>query len=404
MAEGMDKQAAAQVRRCFQSKPARITELSDDEVARIQSRTSHRFPSEHLRTIACEWLAILRAPPGERGMHLAWESWHRLLTALVAAMSAPGGFLIESFGLLLQGSRRAAYVVDTVEDAAPASTERQACEELAQLLNQLFGVCLADRTALVKTRACLLVANHLFKLYFHLNNLRMIPSLLRTINSQGFPPLSSFPISQLVTHKFYVGRLELLQGNYAAATEALSFAFRRCPRAAYANKKACLLFLIPLQLLHGCLPPPALLRDFPLPLYQELLTIVKTGNLVAFDQLLEDEQDLFIRLGILILLQKLRLLVFRVFIARLVRLAAATSSCILPGCQIGSRIGPHLHIAILPPLLPTLDPAEIECLLANIAARKLLKCSISHARQIVIFSKGETFSPLMVSLMNPRTR
>ena len=47
-----------------------------------------------------------------------------------------------------------------------------------------------------------------------LNTVNLCKNLIRSVESPGFPALTEFPVSQLVTYKFYVGKLDVFNGSY----------------------------------------------------------------------------------------------------------------------------------------------------------------------------------------------
>ena len=53
-----------------------------------------------------------------------------------------------------------------------------------------------------------------FQVYFRLNTLRMCKSLINAVNSPQFLSFDSFPASQRVTYRFYVGRLAIFDEEY----------------------------------------------------------------------------------------------------------------------------------------------------------------------------------------------
>ena len=100
------------------------------------------------------------------------------------------------------------------------------------------------------------VINNLFKIYFELNNLRLCQNLIRAVEGPGFPKAlegetiegRSFSVAQLVTYKYFVGRLSLLNSQFARSEAQLHFAFVRCPASAHRNKRLILRYLVPVHL------------------------------------------------------------------------------------------------------------------------------------------------------------
>ena len=64
-----------------------------------------------------------------------------------------------------------------------------------------------------KRMAALSIAVTLFKIYVALNNPQLGRNLIAAIQSPSFPPFNSFPASQRVTYRYYLGRMAILDDN-----------------------------------------------------------------------------------------------------------------------------------------------------------------------------------------------
>lgn len=61
-------------------------------------------------------------------------------------------------------------------------------------------------------------------------------------------------MGDMVTYRYYVGRLNLFEDQYEAAEENLEYALAHCYKDAVANKKRILRYLVPVKLLRGRFP------------------------------------------------------------------------------------------------------------------------------------------------------
>ena len=136
---------------------------------------------------------------------------------------------------------------------------------------------------------------------------------------------------EMVTYRYYVGRLNMFEDQYDLAEKNFDYALRHCHRSAVANKKRILNYLVPVKLLRGRLPTskckfygllfeyccivllivPVALTTIPLLYMSSSVTLVlhkyslhefvplsngmRTGNLMEFSDGLMKSQDLFIR-------------------------------------------------------------------------------------------------------------
>ncbi len=203
--------------------------------------------------------------------------------------------------------------------------------------------------------------------------------------------LLHIPLSQAITYRYYTGRLEMYEDAYPAADAALSFAFFNCPVDSPTNKRRILEALVPIRLHLGIVPADALLAKYGLA--EQLGGIVRGvryGDVCSFRAALEEHQDAFIRAGTYLLLERLQTLVLRTFVKRCAAhlhtnklrfsvLAAALSS---PG--VGHPSYP-------------VDVDELECLLATLVHKRLVKGYISHRPPFLVIANEKAF-PSITSL------
>lgn len=213
--------------------------------------------------------------------------------------------------------------------------------------------------------------NVLFRMYFSLNQLRQCKFLTGAVESGAFPPLeppppsaqpppppsgpgsfrgfTGFPMSQLVTYRYYTGLLALYDEDYSrgewalvhgtrarfgrsgtssrglpcvrflpapsqtspsdhltrpsaplpstAANVCLTYALEHCQASYTHNRRRILEALVPVRLLLGQLPSPALLAAHGLQRYAGIAEGVRTGNLSAFGAALAEHREVFIASG-----------------------------------------------------------------------------------------------------------
>ena len=240
-----------------------------------------------------------------------------------------------------------------------------------------------------KRMATLPLACELFKTYFKLDTLQMCKNLTRTLEAPNAIPLDSFPVGQLVTYRFYTGRLAVFDENYAKADADLSFAFAHCHVAAARNKGRVLQYLIPVKLLLGQLPRPELLRRYDLPHYGPVAAAVRSGDVRLLDGALAAHGPLFIRAGTFLLLEKLRNGVYRTLLKRVHNIQK----------QREPQRAFQLPIALFQAALgwcgsEGMDLDECECILANLIYRKYVKGYLSHKQRVLVLSKVNPFPPL----------
>ena len=109
------------------------------------------------------------------------------------------------------------------------------------------------------------------------------------------------------------------------------------------------------------------------------------GDMVALEDAIQTNMDLFIQSGVFSVLERLRLVTLKNFIKRVTMAVNAT-----PELQLANKpnhINLHLLYRPLRKWDDELDLDELECLIANLMGNGLLKGYISHERRILVLSK-----------------
>lgn len=266
------------------------------------------------------------------------------------------------------------------------SNEESKLKEATKTLINCFRMINGDRSPLEisKRWGALYIVNTLLKINFQLNTVSMCKHLIKAIESPGFPDLQGFPISHLVTYKFYAGRLELFNARYKEAAEALSLAFRRCLPSKVNNRRQILISLIPAQMHLGKFPKLSLLRKYHLLEQFELLTTsIKRGNLRDYNRAMEQHKSFFIAKGIYLALVTLKLLTYRNLFKKVYLLLAKQEKIPLP-----------LFVGVCQRLGIEMDMDEIECIFVNLIYNGLAKGYLSHKYAYIVLSQKNAFPSL----------
>jgi hypothetical protein len=84
---------------------------------------------------------------------------------------------------------------------------------------------------LSKKRGCLFIVNQLFSIYFKLNLITMCDQIIPTLNARLKADQQRYvPKRDMVTYRFFRGRLALMKDEFAAAEQDLDYAFAKCHR------------------------------------------------------------------------------------------------------------------------------------------------------------------------------
>ncbi|KAL3119886.1 hypothetical protein niasHT_007014 [Heterodera trifolii] len=255
-------------------------------------------------------------------------------------------------------------------------------EESAASIMESYRICVAERSdATTKKVAILSLTNQLFRIYFGINRLHLLKPLIRSIDHVG-ELYDRFSLADKITYKYFLGRKAMFDMDLSRAEEALTFAFEHCPAQFKHNKRLILMYLVPVKMFLGHMPTQQLLVRYSLGQFADVAASVKDGNLRELNLALQKHQHFFIKCGIFLMLEKLKVITYRNLFKR-----------------VASILNTHLikldaFLAVLRFLGTDIDADELSCILANLIAQKKIKGYISHQRQTLVISKQTPFPSL----------
>ncbi|KAI5843883.1 hypothetical protein DFP73DRAFT_527139 [Morchella snyderi] len=260
-------------------------------------------------------------------------------------------------------------------------------EDAARIVNRAFTVCISDRAPLEESRkwGTYYIVNLLFKTYFKLNAITLSKNILRALaaTTADMPPLSAFPKAHQVTFKYYVGVIYFLEENYALAEENLMDAWKLCHPDATRNQELILTYLIPTKLCTThTLPTAALLSRYHRlhALFAPLCTTIKSGNLLAFDAAMAAGEQEFVKRRIFLTLERGREIAMRNLFRK-----------VYLYCDKSTRIPVRTFQAAMGSGMVEVEGEEVECLIAGLIYKGLVKGYISREKQMVVLSGTMAF-------------
>jgi hypothetical protein len=189
-----------------------------------------------------------------------------------------------------------------------ASRDHAKLNNAAQLLQESYSKSYGDRKELQpnapydndgsKKAAVLFIVNELFRIYFRLNTLRLCKNVKKPTEAKKLHELGT--MGQMVTYKYFSGRLSLFEDDFNTAEEQLEYAYNNCPYNAIRNKRCILRYLIPVKLYRGKLPTMQLLQEYQLVEFINVVDSIRKGDLRVFNNALLEYQHMFIRYVIII--------------------------------------------------------------------------------------------------------
>eukprot|EP00588_Corethron_pennatum_P010538 CAMPEP_0194271132 /NCGR_PEP_ID=MMETSP0169-20130528/4999_1 /TAXON_ID=218684 /ORGANISM="Corethron pennatum, Strain L29A3" /LENGTH=456 /DNA_ID=CAMNT_0039013417 /DNA_START=101 /DNA_END=1471 /DNA_ORIENTATION=+ len=303
-------------------------------------------------------------------------------------------------------------------DQDNVDNKKENLERAVTLIQESFSRALNDRKEFKadtthldeessKKIGVLPIVNILFSIYFRLNNLRLCKNLLRPVESQGLHerpvPAAVVDVSRLkrgrrgaaddsviksgmsATYRYYVGRLNMFEDQYDAAEGHLGSAWKYCGTEAASggamrrNRRRILNYLLPVKMLRGRLPTKEFLTKYGLLEFLPLVESIRKGDLKTFNDSLNIYQEVFIRRGTFLLLEKCKTVCYRNLFKRIYLITGLTQ---IPLENILSAFK-CLEVPV--------DLDEVECILANLIYRGFVKGYISHSKRILVLSKKDPF-------------
>ncbi|XP_077153077.1 PCI domain-containing protein 2 isoform X2 [Ranitomeya variabilis] len=257
-------------------------------------------------------------------------------------------------------------------------------EKAAELLMSCFRVCASDTRAAFedsKKWGMLFLVNQLFKIYFKISKLHLCKPLIRAIESSNFK--EDYTLSQKVTYRYYVGQKAMFDSEFKKAEEYLSFAFRHCLRSCQKNKRMILIYLLPVKMLLGHMPTIQLLKKYDLMQFADVTKAVRDGNLLLLTEALTKHETFFIRCGIFLILEKLKIITHRNLFKK-VYLLLRTHQLSLDAFLVVLKFMQVKDV----------DINEVICIIVNLIYTGHIKGYISHQHQKLVVSRQNPFPPL----------
>ncbi|KAA0185228.1 hypothetical protein HAZT_HAZT011682 [Hyalella azteca] len=315
-----------------------------------------------------------------------WQAQCAMVTAVARFMteSKEENWMLPLMNTACLELRLQSISADAQSARTGATKAGELLEKTADCLMACFRVCAADTRASendTKRWGLLYLVNQFFKIYFKINKLNLCKPMIRAIESLAFK--DQYPLSQLITYKYYTGRKAMFDSDFKAANEALSFAFQRCPRRSHKNKRRILIYLLPVKMLIGYIPKKSLLLKYNLKEFMDVVMAVKTGDIRLLNDAFVQYERFFIGAGIYLILEKLKSVAYRNLFKKVFLIKQSH----------------QLDIAVFTQALKWLrmediDVDETECLLANMIYEGKIKGYISHVHKKLVVSKKDAFPPI----------
>eukprot|EP00118_Oscarella_pearsei_P023178 m.273980 g.273980 ORF g.273980 m.273980 type:complete len:446 (+) comp40581_c0_seq11:415-1752(+) len=280
--------------------------------------------------------------------------------------------------------RTFANKADLVQIRSGLGKPGEMLEKAADSIMSCFRVCVSDNRSSLevsKKWGTLPIVNNLFKIYFKTNKLHLCKPLIRAIESSNIK--DNFPRSHTVTYRYYVGRKAMFDNDYKTAEEYLSYAFNHCYQSSRRNQRLVLVYLIPVKMMSGCLPTTELLDHHNLHQFSDVTQAVSQGNLRLLNDALREHEAFFIKFGIYLILEKLKIMIYRNLFKKVFLILNVhqlpLSAFVLSMQMVGED---------------DMDVDEVQCIVANLIDKGYIRGYISHQHKKLVVSKQNAFPKL----------
>ncbi|GAU30046.1 hypothetical protein TSUD_332150 [Trifolium subterraneum] len=265
--------------------------------------------------------------------------------------------------------------------------------ESAWALEALFVIVyeirvLAEKGKGAKRVGALYVTCQLFKIYFKLGTVHLCRSVIRSIETARIFDFEEFPKRDKVTYMYYTGRLEVFNENFPSADYKLSYALKHCNPQHEANIRMILKYLIPVKLSIGILPNHRLLEKYNLLEYGNIVQALKRGDPRLLRCALQDHEDWFLRSGVYLVLEKIELQVYQRLVKKIYIIQKQRDPA------RAHQVKLEVIVKALKWLDIDMDVDEVECIMAILIYKNLVKGYFAHKSKVAVLSKQDPFPKL----------
>ncbi|XP_004287545.1 PREDICTED: PCI domain-containing protein 2 [Fragaria vesca subsp. vesca] len=239
-----------------------------------------------------------------------------------------------------------------------------------------------------KRLGALYVTCQLFKIYFKLGTVHLCRSVIRSIETARVFDFEEFPTRDKVTYMYYTGRLEVFNENFPAADDKLSYALKHCNPLREANIRMVLKYLIPVKLSIGIIPNDWLLQKYNLVEYRNVVQALRRGDLRLLRHALQEHEDRFLRSGVYLVLEKLELQVYQRLLKKIYIIQKQKDP------SKAHQLKLEVIVKALKWLEMDIDVDEVECIVAILIYKSLVKGYFAHKSKVVVLSKQDPFPKL----------
>lgn len=282
-------------------------------------------------------------------------------------------------------------------------------ERCGRAIHRSFNLCLNDRNPELhenRKTGCYLLANLEFKLYHLLGNRDMMKNLVKVLQSRGdeIPPLAqslaALHSKHLVMFNYYMGEYYgCYESDFTKGHSFLSEALLECATNICDKQiDKILILLIPFALLTTRQYPNVNVwqekltdNSVALKVHEPIVSCLLNGDLKTYDTNFAKNEIFFLQNGLYVAMSLLRELVFLRLVKNCWKFTGMPSVLQLQAVATAYSKSVQGYKKRKPAKADDLLLDELECQLANLIAKNLVKGYLSHANRCLVLSKKLPF-------------
>ncbi|KAL8286185.1 hypothetical protein RQP46_004673 [Phenoliferia psychrophenolica] len=274
----------------------------------------------------------------------------------------------------------------TLADVAlvKADSKPSKLEQASRLLQKCFSACLNDRASDIsrsRKMGTYYMAVLLFKTYFRLKSTALCKNIVKGIRASELPPLEHYPAAHQVAYNYYLGVFAFLREDYLEAEQHFLSSLSMIKSTSYKNIDFILDYLIPILLLRGVRPSEKVLnQERHGRVFRPFIDAIKSGDVRGYDEQLRVAEKRLMERGTYLIVERAR---------------EGAVRTLLKKAWICENKPTRMPIASFAKMYnlgaDPIDTDEVECMLANMIYKNLIKGYIAHGPQVVVLSKALPF-------------
>jgi hypothetical protein len=242
--------------------------------------------------------------------------------------------------------------------------------------------------------AAFYVVIHIWEMYFIEGKYRMCQRFVSWVEKMqdGFELL---PNHTKISYFYYEGILNLFSYHYLKAHKSLTYWVEHWDESG-GFKSRVTRYLVPINILFGEFPEDELLKTHNLKEYKGIAEACETGDLILFENSMAKYEEIFLKTGVYLVIEKLKNLVHRNFlkkytsaedthIIKLEPLWEAYNKVMEESKKSEESKGSESY---------QLSITGLECILAGLIYKGFIKGYISHEKAIMVLAKNDPFPDL----------